>query len=140
MQPDYFTFNGKSYPPTGTPRAEVGERILFPLIGSGQLIHPTHIHGRPVRYHGDRGNPVPATAWLTLPGDETGIGGDRRATLAKTARPASTWAASAPAAQAVSGTAGDQPPRSALIPGQLASALAMLPGMSLDHCDCTSFE
>ena len=38
------------------------------------------------------------------------------------------------------GGAADQPARSALIFGQLASPLAMLPGMSADHWVCTSLE
>jgi len=57
MLPNYFTFNGKSYPATETVQAKVGERILFRLIGSGQFIHPIHIHGGTVR---DRGDPMAA--------------------------------------------------------------------------------
>jgi hypothetical protein len=40
MLPNYFTFNGKSYPATETLKAKVGGRILVRLIGSGQFIHP----------------------------------------------------------------------------------------------------
>jgi manganese oxidase len=65
MLPNYFTFNGKSYPATETVQAKVGERILFRLIGSGQFIHPIHIHGGPFEIVATDGNPVPASAGLT---------------------------------------------------------------------------
>jgi FtsP/CotA-like multicopper oxidase with cupredoxin domain len=65
MLPNYFTFNGKSYPATETVVAEVGDRILFRLIGSGQFIHPIHIHGGPFEIVATDGNPVPAAARLT---------------------------------------------------------------------------
>ena len=59
MLPNYFTFNGKSYPATETVKAKVGDRILFRLIGSGQFIHPIHIHGGPFEIVATDGNPVP---------------------------------------------------------------------------------
>jgi FtsP/CotA-like multicopper oxidase with cupredoxin domain len=59
MLPNYFTFNGKSFPATETVKAKVGDRILFRLIGSGQCIHPIHIHGGPFQIVATDGNPVP---------------------------------------------------------------------------------
>jgi FtsP/CotA-like multicopper oxidase with cupredoxin domain len=65
MLPNYFTFNGKSYPSTETVQAKVGDRILFRLIGSGQFIHPIHIHGGPFEIVATDGNPVPEGVRLT---------------------------------------------------------------------------
>jgi FtsP/CotA-like multicopper oxidase with cupredoxin domain len=65
MLPNYFTLNGKSYPATETVKAKVGDRILFRLIGSGQFIHPIHIHGGPFQIVATDGNPVPEGVRLT---------------------------------------------------------------------------
>lgn len=45
MRPNYFTFNGKASPSTETVKAKVGDRLLFRIVGTGQFIHPIHIHG-----------------------------------------------------------------------------------------------
>lgn len=42
-----------------------GERILTQLIGSGQFIHPMHLHGQPFTIVSTNGNPVPEGAQLT---------------------------------------------------------------------------
>ncbi len=64
MFPNYFTINGKSYPATERIRARVGQRLLFRFVGSGQFIHPMHIHGGPFEIVATDGNPVPAGARL----------------------------------------------------------------------------
>jgi FtsP/CotA-like multicopper oxidase with cupredoxin domain len=64
MMPTHFTFNGKSYPATETIKARVGDRILFRLVGSGQFVHPIHIHGGPFEIVATDGYPVPPAARL----------------------------------------------------------------------------
>ena len=89
MLPNYFTFNGKSYPATETVRAKVGDRILFRLIGSGQFIHPIHIHGGPFEIVATDGNPVPAAARLTK--DTVLVGPGERYDILWTARNPGSW-------------------------------------------------
>ena len=89
MLPNYFTFNGKSYPATETVRARVGDRILFRLIGSGQFIHPIHIHGGPFEIVATDGNPVPAAARLTK--DTVLVGPGERYDVVWTARNPGKW-------------------------------------------------
>jgi len=89
MLPNYFTFNGKSYPATETVQAKVGERVLFRLIGSGQFIHPIHIHGGPFEIVATDGNPVPASARLTK--DTVLVGPGERYDVVWTARNPGKW-------------------------------------------------
>ena len=89
MLPNYFTFNGKSYPATETVHAKVGERILFRLIGSGQFIHPIHVHGGPFEIVATDGNPVPAAARLTK--DTVLVGPGERYDVVWTARNPGKW-------------------------------------------------
>ena len=89
MLPNYFTFNGKSYPATETVRAETGDRILFRLIGSGQFIHPIHIHGGPFEITATDGYPVPAAARLTK--DTVLVGPGERYDIVWTARNPGKW-------------------------------------------------
>jgi FtsP/CotA-like multicopper oxidase with cupredoxin domain len=63
--PNFFTINGKSYPETETIMATVGDRIRFRFVGSGQFIHPMHIHGGPFEIVETDGNLVPEGARLT---------------------------------------------------------------------------
>jgi manganese oxidase len=65
MLPNFFTINGKSYPATETVKAKVGDRLLFRFVGSGQFIHPMHIHGGPFEIVATDANPVPAGARYT---------------------------------------------------------------------------
>jgi FtsP/CotA-like multicopper oxidase with cupredoxin domain len=65
MKPNYFTINGKSFPATETISAKVGDKILLRLIGSGQGIHPIHIHGGPFQIVATDGYPVPSGLRLT---------------------------------------------------------------------------
>jgi FtsP/CotA-like multicopper oxidase with cupredoxin domain len=89
MLPNYFTFNGKSYPATESLKAEVGDRILFRLIGSGQFIHPIHIHGGPFEITATDGNSVPAAARLTK--DTVLVGPGERYDVVWTARNPGKW-------------------------------------------------
>ena len=89
MLPNYFTFNGKSYPATETAEAKVGDRILFRLIGSGQFIHPIHIHGGPFEIVATDGNPVPEGARLTK--DTVLVGPGERYDVVWTARSPGKW-------------------------------------------------
>jgi FtsP/CotA-like multicopper oxidase with cupredoxin domain len=89
MLPNYFTFNGKSYPATETVRAKIGDRILFRLIGSGQFIHPIHIHGGPFQIVATDGNPVPAAARLIK--DTVLVGPGERYDVVWTARNPGKW-------------------------------------------------
>ncbi len=59
MRPNYFTFNGKSYPATEPLKVRVGERVRIRLVGSGQFVHPIHLHGQPFEIVETDGNPVP---------------------------------------------------------------------------------
>jgi FtsP/CotA-like multicopper oxidase with cupredoxin domain len=62
MEPNYFTINGKSYPETEMINVEVGQRVRLRVVGSGQFIHPMHLHGQPFRIVATDGNPVPEAA------------------------------------------------------------------------------
>jgi manganese oxidase len=89
MEPNFFTLNGKSYPATETINAKVGEQILIRLIGSGQFIHPMHLHGQPFIIVATDGNPVPEGAQLTK--DTVLIGPGERYDLLFTARAPGQW-------------------------------------------------
>jgi FtsP/CotA-like multicopper oxidase with cupredoxin domain len=89
MLPNYFTFNGKSYPATETVQAKVGDRILFRLIGSGQFIHPIHIHGGPFEITATDGNSVPAAARFTK--DTVLVSAGERYDVVWTARNPGKW-------------------------------------------------
>lgn len=60
--PNFFTINGKSYPATEMINAKVGDRILLRFIGSGQFVHPMHVHGGPFEIVATDGNPVKPSA------------------------------------------------------------------------------
>jgi len=89
MMPNYFTINGKSYPATETIRARVGESILLRLVGSGQFIHPIHIHGGPFEIVATDGFPVPPGARLTK--DTVLVGPGERYDVLWTARRPGKW-------------------------------------------------
>jgi FtsP/CotA-like multicopper oxidase with cupredoxin domain len=65
MLPNFFTINGKAYPAAERLAARVGERVRLRLIGSGQFIHPMHLHGQPFKLVETDGFPVPEAAQLT---------------------------------------------------------------------------
>ena len=89
MLPNFFTINGKSYPATETINAKVGDRLLFRFIGSGQFIHPMHIHGGPFEIVATDGNPVPETARLKK--DTVLVGPGERYDVLWTAREPGKW-------------------------------------------------
>jgi len=65
MDGNYFTINGKAYPDTETIEAKVGQKIRLRFIGSGQMIHPMHLHGFPFKIVATDGNDVPDSAQWT---------------------------------------------------------------------------
>ncbi|MFA5770670.1 MAG: copper oxidase [Patescibacteria group bacterium] len=65
MDGNYFTINGKSYPNTENIEAKVGQKIRLRFIGSGQMIHPMHLHGFPFKIVATDGNDVPESAQWT---------------------------------------------------------------------------
>ncbi len=65
MDGNFFTINGKAYPDTETINAKVGQKIRLRFIGSGQMIHPMHLHGFPFKIVATDGNDVPVTAQWT---------------------------------------------------------------------------
>jgi FtsP/CotA-like multicopper oxidase with cupredoxin domain len=89
MFPNYFTINGKSYPATDTINARVGDRILLRFIGSGQFIHPMHVHGGPFEIVGTDGNPVPEGARLKK--DTVLVGPGERYDVVWTALEPGSW-------------------------------------------------
>ncbi|MFZ5854419.1 MAG: multicopper oxidase family protein [Chloroflexota bacterium] len=44
-----FTINGRGFPATKPLTAKRGERILVRFMNEGQMIHPWHLHGMPMR-------------------------------------------------------------------------------------------
>jgi manganese oxidase len=89
MLPNFFTINGKAFPATETINAKVGERILVRFIGSGQFIHPMHIHGGPFQIVGTDGYPVPEGARLTK--DTVLVGPGERYDVVWEAREPGKW-------------------------------------------------
>ena len=65
MDGNFFTINGKAYPETETIQANVGQKIRLRFIGSGQMIHPMHLHGFPFKIVATDGNDVPDSAQWT---------------------------------------------------------------------------
>ena len=89
MWPNYFTFNGKASPATETIKARVGERLLFRVIGTGQFIHPIHVHGAPFTIVATDGHPVPEAARLKK--DTVLVGPGERYDLAWTPTRPGKW-------------------------------------------------
>jgi len=65
MDANFFTINGKAYPNTETITSKVGEKIRLRFVGSGQMIHPMHLHGFPFKIVATDGNDVPESAQWT---------------------------------------------------------------------------
>lgn len=65
MDGNFFTINGKAYPETESIEAKVGQKIRLRFVGSGQMIHPMHLHGFPFKIVATDGNDVPVGAQWT---------------------------------------------------------------------------
>ncbi len=65
MDGNFFTINGKAFPQTETIEAKVGQKVRLRFIGSGQMIHPMHLHGFPFKVVATDGNDVPESAQWT---------------------------------------------------------------------------
>jgi len=65
MEPNYFTINGKAFPATETINVKKGQLVRLRLVGTGQFIHPMHLHGLPFKIVATDGHPVPEAAQLT---------------------------------------------------------------------------
>jgi manganese oxidase len=89
MLPNYFTINGKAFPATETINAKVGDQILVRFIGTGQFIHPMHIHGGPFTIVATDGYPVPTAAQLTK--DTVLVGPGERYDVVWEAREQGKW-------------------------------------------------
>lgn len=89
MEPNFFTINGKSYPATEQLNVKVGDQVLLRIIGSGQFIHPMHLHGQPFTIVGTDGNSVPAGAQLVK--DTVLVGPGERYDVLFTARAPGKW-------------------------------------------------
>jgi len=74
MDGNFFTINGKSYPDTETINAKVGQKIRLRFIGTGQMIHPMHLHGFPFTIVATDGNDVPLSAQIQKDTVEVGPG------------------------------------------------------------------
>jgi FtsP/CotA-like multicopper oxidase with cupredoxin domain len=89
MKPNFFTLNGKAYPATERLQARVGERVRIRFIGSGQFIHPMHLHGQPFEIVETDGNPVPPGARVTK--DTVLVGPGERYDVEFVARAPGLW-------------------------------------------------
>lgn len=65
MDGNFFTINGKAFPNTENIMAKVGQKIRLRFVGSGQMIHPMHLHGFPFKIVATDGNDVPESAQWT---------------------------------------------------------------------------
>jgi FtsP/CotA-like multicopper oxidase with cupredoxin domain len=89
MLPNFFTINGKAYPSTERLAARVGERVRLRFIGTGQFVHPMHLHGQPFTIVETDGFPVPEAARLTK--DTVLVGPGERYDVEFVARASGKW-------------------------------------------------
>lgn len=87
--PNWFTINGKSFPATEQIQVKLGQSVRIRFIGSGQFIHPMHIHGGSFRIVATDGNPVPKAAQLSK--DTVLVGPGERYDVIWTAGERGTW-------------------------------------------------
>lgn len=87
--PNWFTINGKSWPQTERIRVKRGGKVRIRFIGSGQFVHPMHIHGGSFRIVATDGNPVPKAAQLSK--DTVLVGPGERYDVIWTAQERGTW-------------------------------------------------
>ncbi len=89
MFPNFFTINGKSYPSTETIDVRVGDRVRLNIVGSGQFVHPMHLHGQPFTIVATDGHPVPEAARLVK--DTVLVGPGERYDVEFVARAPGRW-------------------------------------------------
>jgi hypothetical protein len=89
LLPNFFTINGHSFPSTDTLNVKAGQRVLIRFIGSGQFIHPMHLHGNAFKIVATDGHPVPEVAQLTK--DTVLVGPGERYDVEFTARAPGKW-------------------------------------------------
>jgi FtsP/CotA-like multicopper oxidase with cupredoxin domain len=89
MEPNFFTINGKSYPETETISVKASQRVRLRVVGSGQFVHPMHLHGQPFKIVATDGNPVPESAQLTK--DTVLVGPGERYDVEFVARAPGQW-------------------------------------------------
>ncbi|MHB8626413.1 MAG: multicopper oxidase family protein [Aggregatilineales bacterium] len=89
LLPNYFTINGHSFPATDTINLKVGERVLLHFIGSGQFIHPMHLHGQSFKIVATDGYPLPEAVQITE--DTLMVGPGGRYDVIFTARAPGKW-------------------------------------------------
>ena len=65
MDGNFFTINGKAFPDTENINVKVGQKVRLRFIGSGQMIHPMHLHGFSFKVVATDGNDVPESAQWT---------------------------------------------------------------------------
>lgn len=65
MDGNFFTINGKAFPDTEMINVKVGQKVRLRFVGSGQMIHPMHLHGFPFKIVATDGNDVPESAQWT---------------------------------------------------------------------------
>ncbi|CAN5773221.1 hypothetical protein BH24CHL6_BH24CHL6_14320 [soil metagenome] len=58
-----FTINGKGFPATAPIVANLGERILVRYMNEGNMMHPWHLHGMPMRVVARDGYPLGSAAF-----------------------------------------------------------------------------
>jgi FtsP/CotA-like multicopper oxidase with cupredoxin domain len=68
-----FTINGRGFPATAPIVAKLGDKIVIRFMNEGQMMHPWHLHGVPMRVVARDGYPTrvrphsPATRWASTP-------------------------------------------------------------------------
>jgi manganese oxidase len=65
MDPNFFTINGKAFPFVDSIKLKQGDRLRLRLIGTGQFVHPIHLHGPHFKIVATDGYEVPEIAQLT---------------------------------------------------------------------------
>ena len=58
-----FTINGRGFPATAPIVATLGEKIVIRFMNEGQMMHPWHLHGMPMRVVARDGYPLGSAAF-----------------------------------------------------------------------------
>lgn len=59
-----LTLNGKSFPITEPLHAKIGEKVRIRFLNMGEMVHPMHLHGMPMKVFARDGYPVPEPYYL----------------------------------------------------------------------------